>query len=403
MRILMVTEDIPAPQVGGLGKHVVTLSNALIAAGHQVTLMGRSDIAYQPNQAEIGYLGEFIPGFTFSGAGWKEKQLGVWLPFKRPALAQRISQAILRLAHKYDVVHYHGHLPMVGKMLAETVNFVQTRHDQGSECITHLRFRNGAVCTTTDSSQCAGCAHPSPNVLRRFVSAGAVDQYREATKWTFENCKTVFVSDFLRRQFQLAMPSTNMNRTTVIHNFIDLKRLNSIASQGEQQEHRSLLMVGRMDPEKGFGDFLEAVVRRNGSQLPIIIVGDGIERAMLQRTYENPTTIFTGWRRYEEVVKLTRFSLACVVPSVCQESCSTTTLEALALGRPCIALARGGTPELGQYQSHAKQLRLANNMDALADLAIEVSSEAFTQLPYQHDFGADIARTVPKLLDVYAA
>jgi hypothetical protein len=42
-------------------------------------------------------------------------------------------------------------------------------------------------------------------------------------------------------------------------------------------------------------------------------------------------------------------------------------------------------------------------MDALADLAIEVSSEAFTQLPYQHDFGADIARTVPKLLDVYAA
>ena len=39
MRILMVSEDIPAPQVGGLGKHVVTLANALIDAGHQVHLM----------------------------------------------------------------------------------------------------------------------------------------------------------------------------------------------------------------------------------------------------------------------------------------------------------------------------------------------------------------------------
>ena len=42
MRILLVSEDIPHATLGGLGKHVVTLGNALIEAGHTVDLMGNT-------------------------------------------------------------------------------------------------------------------------------------------------------------------------------------------------------------------------------------------------------------------------------------------------------------------------------------------------------------------------
>ena len=47
LKVLMVSEDLPGTQVGGLGKHVVTLSNALLELGHEVDIMGRSD-RFQP-------------------------------------------------------------------------------------------------------------------------------------------------------------------------------------------------------------------------------------------------------------------------------------------------------------------------------------------------------------------
>ena len=36
----MVSEDLPMPCMGGLARHVLALSAALIAEGHQVDLMG---------------------------------------------------------------------------------------------------------------------------------------------------------------------------------------------------------------------------------------------------------------------------------------------------------------------------------------------------------------------------
>jgi glycogen(starch) synthase len=41
MKVLMVSEDLPGAQLGGLGKHVVTLANALLDAGHEVAILGR--------------------------------------------------------------------------------------------------------------------------------------------------------------------------------------------------------------------------------------------------------------------------------------------------------------------------------------------------------------------------
>lgn len=43
MRILLVSEDIPYPNMGGLAKHVLNLARALVRAGHQVDLLGNAD------------------------------------------------------------------------------------------------------------------------------------------------------------------------------------------------------------------------------------------------------------------------------------------------------------------------------------------------------------------------
>ena len=190
MRILMVSEDIPTKPMGGLGKHVVRLGNYLIQQGHSVDLMGRADIDFEPCREETSFDGRYIPGFGFLHTNWKEGKIGVFIPFKRPYMAYRIARAILRIADQYDVVHYHGHLPMIGRYIPAHINFVQTRHDQGSDCPAHIRFKRGEVCSSDDPRDCATCApQAKPGWLRTQVSAMAVRQYRNQTAHSFARLK----------------------------------------------------------------------------------------------------------------------------------------------------------------------------------------------------------------------
>jgi glycosyltransferase involved in cell wall biosynthesis len=401
VRILMVSEDLPGTQIGGLGKHVVTLANALIALGHEVAIMGRSERAHAGSAADIGFDGEVIAGFDFSRPGWKESQLGFFNPLKRPWFARRIARAIARHAPGYDVVHYHGHLPMVGRYVAPMVNFVQTRHDQGSECVTHLRFKSEQVCTATAPEACAGCIHPSPGALRRQVSGAAVRRYRNETADAFARHKTIFVSDFLRRAFLRAVPGADLSRATVIHNFIGYPYLRERAVPPAQVRTGEVLLVGRIDAGKGFGEFLAQLDGAVPAGARVSIIGDGPLRANLEARYGGAQVRFLGWRDYDEVIRRQAASHLCVVPSVWEEPCGTTVLEALALGKQCLALARGGTPELAAYQYYDGQLQLADGMPGLVARLREQLARAPVTVPLPPRFPMDVFQAIPSILELY--
>lgn len=408
LRILMVSEDLPGEQIGGLGKHVVTLANRLLLAGHEVEILGRNDRGPEAGAAQIGFRGRFRPGFDYARPGWKELQLGAFNPLKRPHFARKIGRAIGAHADGFDVVHYHGHLPMVGLHVDPRINFVQTRHDQGSECLTHLRFVDGAVCENMVPGDCSACIRRDAGPLRRSVTAIAVTDYRAQTARAFARHKTVFVSDFLRRRFLRAVPGADLSRSRVIHNFIDYPRLRAAAQAAAQAaapappRRGDLLLVGRIDAGKGFGEFLAAAHGRLPAQATVTIVGDGPQRSELERRHGGPRVRFLGWQDYAATLALAARAHLCLVPSVCEEACSTTVLEALALGRGCVALARGGTPELAQYAQYPGQLALAGTMDELVALAARRLDEQPRSLPPPATFGADAGRLLPRLLDLYA-
>lgn len=398
----MVSEDLPGAQIGGLGKHVVTLSNALLEQGHQVDIMGRSDRFHADAASEIGFRGLVLPGFAFERPNWKESQLGFFNPVKRPLFARRVVRALLRVAGKYDVVHYHGHLPMAGRYVPEGVNFVQSRHDQGSECMTHLRFRQEHVCETRDVRDCAACIHPAPNGLRRTVSGLAVRRYRSETAESFARHKTVFVSDFLRRAFLRAVPDADLSRARVIHNFIRYAQLREEAAAAHEVRAGEVMLVGRIDTGKGFGEFLAQIQGWLPAHARVTIVGDGPLRRALEAKYAGPRVRFLGWQPYDEVIRMSARSHVLVVPSVCEEACSTTVLEALALGKQCLALARGGTPELAAYQYYDGQLRLAETMPRLVERLVELLGRAPVTVPLPASFPMDVACAIPQILDFYA-
>ena len=318
-------------------------------------------------------------------------------------LARRIARAIRRVASRFDVVHYHGHLPMVGTFIPSSINFVQTRHDQGSECITQVRFRRGAICDATSAVECASCVHDAPGALRSAVSTYAVEQYRTATRLSFERHKTIFVSEFLSRRFFLQVPVSQSIRTWVIHNFIDLARLRRAVADESSTEPVGLLMVGRIDTAKGFRAFLEAHAEVSRTSPLITIIGDGPERPYLERTYASDAVRFLGWRSYEVVARATYCATACVTPSIWQEPFGTTTLEALVMGRACFALREGGTPELKAYERYAGQLTLADSIGDLATLAARCANESYSRMDIDETSQADVSVAVARIVSVYEA
>ena len=406
MRILMVSEDLPGEQVGGLGKHVVTLANRLLQEGHAVEILGRADRPSADPARQIGFAGRFRPGFAIARPGWKETQLGVFNPLKRPWLARRIARAIEAHAAGFDVVHYHGHLPMTGLYVRDGINFVQTRHDQGSECLTHLRFVDGAVCERLAPGACTACsarqAAPGPGLVRTALTALAVSGYRSQAARAFARHKTVFVSHFLRRRFLRAVPDADLARSRVIHNLVDYSSLRALALAAPAPQAGEVVLAGRIDTGKGFAEFFDAAAGRLPTNTRLTVVGDGPQRAALERRHASAQVRFLGWQDHAATLALAARAHLCVVPSVCEEACSTTVLEALALGRGCLALARGGTPELARYAQYRGQLALAATMPALVARLARLLAAPPPRIAPPADFGADAARLLPTLLELYA-
>jgi glycosyltransferase involved in cell wall biosynthesis len=385
MRILMVTEDLPGAQVGGLGKHVVTLSNAMLELGHEVAILGRADRAPFGSAAAIGFDGRLIPGFAFARPGWKEAQRGFFNPLKRPWCARQVARAVRRHAAGYDVVHYHGHLPMVGRYLDPALNFVQTRHDQGSECLVHVRVKQAQACAELAPQACAACIHPHPGPLRHALSSAAVRRYRAETAASFARHKTIFVSSFLRHNLLRAVPDADLSRARVVHNFI-----------------RYPYLAERLDAGMGVGEFLAQLDGWLAPPAQVTVIGDGPLRAALEARHAGERVRFLGWRPYDEVIRTAARSHLCVVPSLLEEPCATTVVEALALGKPCLALARGGTPELAAYQYYDGQLRLADDMPQLVAILVEQLARAPRTVPLPASFALDVFQAIPGILDVYA-
>ncbi len=369
MRILIVSEDVPSPSMGGLAKHALNLARALVQAGHTVDFLGGKDHPIDAAGEEGNFGGRFFGELDGQDLGWKESQLGMYLPQRRSWVARRFANLIMRRAPDYDVVHYHGHVPNVARLIPAHINFVQTRHDQGGDCLINSRFRQDEVCRSTQARDCAGCRAAQPNALQRTISAAAVRRYRKEVAQSFRTHKTVFVSDMLQKNFSRTMGEDNWGVT--IHNFTNTQRLAEARQRASLEpaypaDECHVFMAGKLYPEKGIEAFLETITKGLPVGMHLTIAGNGPDEERLQAKFAHPQIHFLGWCPGDETLRHAARAHAIIVPSVWEEPCATTIFEGLLLAKPTFALARGGTPELGIYAAPG-QLRLHETMQSLVD------------------------------------
>jgi glycosyltransferase involved in cell wall biosynthesis len=118
-----------------------------------------------------------------------------------------------------------------------------------------------------------------------------------------------------------------------------------------------IIFSGRISPEKGIHELISAMAALSAyPAIKLLIIGspfygnakneDSYVRALKQEAKQiEDRIVFTGFIRYEQMPGYYHMADIAVVPSMWDDPCPFTVLEAQAAGLPIVTTKRGGIPE----------------------------------------------------------
>ncbi|MEN3951647.1 glycosyltransferase family 4 protein [Iodidimonas sp. SYSU 1G8] len=137
----------------------------------------------------------------------------------------------------------------------------------------------------------------------------------------------------------------------IIRNPFDIDRFRDAAQDEAKDKDRDIVFVGRMIPEKGCIDLIDAVslLDTAGMQVSVTLIGEGTERALLERkVYErglDGMIRFAGQMTGADLARMLSRHRLMVVPSRWPEPFGIVALEGMASGCVVIGTELGGLPE----------------------------------------------------------
>ncbi|GAA0432393.1 glycosyl transferase family 1 [Acrocarpospora corrugata] len=138
------------------------------------------------------------------------------------------------------------------------------------------------------------------------------------------------------------LESLSLGKLAVVYNGLPARAFDAVPPLEVAAPGPVLACVANLRPEKGHRDLLAAVSRTGGT---VVLAGEGPERHALAREAERLRVDARFLGAVADVRPLLARADAVVLPSLV-EGLSNAVMEAMAAGRPVIATAVGGTPEL---------------------------------------------------------
>lgn len=325
MRVLVVSWEYPPVVVGGLGRHVHHLAEAVAKLGHDVIVLTRqpsgTDSTTHPttdtvvNGVRVIAVAEDPPAFDF-GADMMAWTLAMGHSFVRAGLQ------ILRDEPRPDVVHAHDWLVAhPAKALAEYFNapLVSTLH-------------------ATEAGRHSGWV------------AGHINRQVHSVEWWLANASDALITCSASMRDEVAtLFGPQLPPITVIHNGIDVGTW-SFTPRAARTGPAELLFAGRLEYEKGVQDLIEALpaIRRRHPGTTVTIAGDGTQNHWLREQAHlhgvTDAVEFAGQQDRDGLMKLMHRCDAIVLPSR-YEPFGIVALEAAATGIPLVTSTAGGLGE----------------------------------------------------------
>jgi glycosyltransferase involved in cell wall biosynthesis len=325
MRVLVAHQRYRAAQPSGENTSVDLLAEQLRVDGHDVrTCMPESDSLVGASQIRKG----LVAANAVSGRGSSNTLR--WLRSEKP-----------------DIVQLHNWVPeLQPRRLAKATSImgiplVHVVHNFRHTCIAGTHFRAGSACyDCLTRSSWQGVRHGCYRGSQLQSGVMALARWRTEPVFRDDAAAIVCISEFIRQS--LIAAGYRESRLHVIPN----------ACRGgphpSTSASRDVLFAGRLEPEKGVLELLQAwraATGRRSASLHIAGAGS-VERLVRSEVAADPSIRLHGKLDQEQMRALMASVGMIAVPSLWHEPLGRTVLEAYAAGRPVLATNLGGLPEL---------------------------------------------------------
>lgn len=357
MRILIATDAFP-PVCGGSGWSTYELARCLRARGHEVLVV-------QPRQKQPhDTLSDEYDGFRVDTIPFRAPNVPYLRNYCKNERLYAILEPRLREIIRHngiDIVHAQHVLtspPAVVAARTEGVPVVCTVRDYWPVCYWSDLIYDYAseqlcpACSPYMMTRCirprAGRAWPLAVPLIPYMLANLSRKQRALARAD----AVVAVSSAIARDLRARAAELSDTRIETIPNPVDVAAVRAAAG-GSSVPLASpyAIYVGKLARNKGVSKLLTALDHAH-IDWPVVIVGDGPERAQLEAAARQSgrDIRFTGWLPRAQALTWLCHSALLIFPSHGPESLSRVLLEAGALGLPIAAMNTGGTTDIVMHE-----------------------------------------------------
>ena len=353
MRILLATDSFP-PGCGGSGWSTFELARGLRNLGHEILVV--QPIAGRPEGIgertydgfAVAEFGAPAPNVPFLRNYYKNERLYDKLA---TYLAELIGERRVEIVHGQHVLTC---VPSIAAARRRGIPSVCTVRDYWPVCywsdLIHTRG-DDALCPGCSASMMTQCIRPRagaawPLVLPMIPYMRA-NLDRKQTSLAGADA-IVAVSTAIAADLKFRAPELRSTRIEIIPNPVDVAGLrHRAAATTRPLSQPYALYLGKIARNKGT-DHLLRVVREAELQWPLVIAGDGPDRAALEAEARQTggDVRFTGWLESEEAMRWLAHAAILIFPSRGPESLSRVLIEASAAGVPIAAMHTGGTGDI---------------------------------------------------------
>ncbi len=351
MRILQIVHGYPPRKWGGVEFVTATLAQTLAQRGHQVTVFARTtdaaaaefSVQQDPSDTD-GHSGVRVVRVVNNLSHASHFRLEYDHPFLDEAFHQVLTDSRPDVVHVQHVIHLSGSVLQSSALLGYPV--VLSLHDFFFACARiHLVDNHSRLCPGPDRGErCVACLHTettAEEVRRRFRY---FEQLLRIPQRVIVPSR--FLADRMSHLFPFLEPRLQILAPGVIP--IQQRR------QDDRKDGRlRVLYIGALVPHKGPQLILQAVRGMPAASLTVSLYG---ERAAAWSAYADQLEAdavglpirFCGTYTHDQLNAILTQHDVLVVPSLCEETFSLVTREALQAGLPVIATRRGALPEVIQ-------------------------------------------------------
>lgn len=344
MRILLTHNNYSVQ--GGAEVFFREIDRLLTAHGHEVAVFCCAE-----DGLDVRFAHAFPSVPHFNNGGVFRKALRVPSVIYNRDARKRMARVIDDF--KPDVVHgfaVYGKLtPSILDAAREAnVPVVLSCNDYKHICTNYKLYHHGRICEDCKGEHFSSpvrnrCCHDSLAISA--VSAMEAVVHDHIDIWRKNVDRFLFASKFMAQKTE-EFWGTGRVEIDFLRNPFDAEAYHVPLHVGDH-----ILYFGRLIEEKGVDMLVEAA--RHAPAVPIVVVGDGPDRAKLAQAangLENLRMVGPAWG--EDLKTWLHGARAVVVPSLWHENFPYVILQAFAAGKPVLGSRRGGIPELIEAGPH---------------------------------------------------